>query len=399
MSNRRLNDLLGSGAMPGEDEAKARAWNVVRAAYAEREPVSWPRKHARPLLAAAAAAALVAAAFTPPGTAVFKRIRDAVGTERVEHAAPALDNLPGGGALLVSSSSGTWVAYPNGSRRHFGPYTWATFSPHSIFIAGTRGHELVTFEPTRSHDVHWVISHRTVLSRPVWGLDGYRIAYFAGRSLRVVVGDGSRDRLLAPVVSPVTPAWRPLPIHEPKGSRHVLAYVGARGGILVVDTDTRQRLWRAPRGDGVRALMWSDDGRRLLVVGRSGLRVYPPDGRQILSYPTTGATLAAAFAPQSHTFAFVVGPTAGRSQSVVLRASTDHLRPVQVFHGGGRFTDLAWSPTGAWLLIAWKSADQWLFVRSARVRKLVAVSAVTRQFPGGTGPGTFPRLEGWCCAP
>ena len=394
----RLDDLLRSSELPDEEGAKSRAWNVVRAAYAQREPVSWPRKHARPLLVAAAAAALVAAAFTPPGTAVFKRIRNAVGTERVKRATPALSTLPGGGALLVTSNSGTWVVYPGGARRHFGPYTGASFSPRSIFIAGTHDHELATFEPTRSHPIHWIVSSRRVVSRPVWGPDGYRIAYFAGRSLRVVVGDGSKDRSLAPVASLVTPAWRPLPVREPAGSRHVLAYVGARGMILVVDADTHQRLWRAPAGDGVRELAWSDDGRRLLVVGQRSLRVYSPLGRLVAAFPTRGATLAAAFAPHSHELAFVVGPPAGRAQSVVLRADADRIRPVQVFRGGGRFSDLAWSPNGEWLLIAWKSADQWLFVRSARVRKLVAVSAVSRQFPGGTGPATFPRLQGWCCS-
>src|SRR5204863_4286476 len=105
VSDRRLDELLRSGELPEEENARARAWNVVRAAYAEREPVAWPRKHARPLLAAAAAAALVAAALTPPGMAVFKHIRNAVGTERVKRANPALSTLPGGGALLVTSSS------------------------------------------------------------------------------------------------------------------------------------------------------------------------------------------------------------------------------------------------------------------------------------------------------
>ena len=45
---------------PGEQEAQERAWAVVRRAYEEREPVAWPRRHARPL----AAAALVAAALS-----------------------------------------------------------------------------------------------------------------------------------------------------------------------------------------------------------------------------------------------------------------------------------------------------------------------------------------------
>src|SRR4029078_4932842 len=39
---------------PGEDAAGERAWEVVRAAYARREPVTRPRRHATPLLRARA---------------------------------------------------------------------------------------------------------------------------------------------------------------------------------------------------------------------------------------------------------------------------------------------------------------------------------------------------------
>jgi len=56
--------------IPGEYDARRRTWDVVRAAYLEREPVSWPRRHARELAFAAAAVAVVAAAVTPPGRSV-----------------------------------------------------------------------------------------------------------------------------------------------------------------------------------------------------------------------------------------------------------------------------------------------------------------------------------------
>ena len=51
-----------------------------------------------------------------------------------------------------------------------------------------------------------------------------------------------------------------------------------------------------------------------------------------------------------------------------------------------------------WLLIAWADPDQWLFVRSAAVRRIRAVADITRQFnPGARGGGAFPVLRGWCC--
>jgi hypothetical protein len=62
-----------------------------------------------------------------------------------------------------------------------------------------------------------------------------------------------------------------------------------------------------------------------------------------------------------------------------------------VFAGAGRFADVEWSPDGRWLLLNWPSADQWLFIRSATVNKIRAVSNISSNF----GPNA--RLAGWCC--
>jgi hypothetical protein len=62
-----------------------------------------------------------------------------------------------------------------------------------------------------------------------------------------------------------------------------------------------------------------------------------------------------------------------------------------VFSGAGRLDDLAWSPDGAWLLVSWPNADQWLFIGSAGIRRLRAYSGITRQF----GMGSFPIVVGW----
>jgi len=60
---------------PNEQEAGERSWEVVRAAYESREPVAWPRRHARPLIAGALVAAVVAAALSPPGRSVVSSFR------------------------------------------------------------------------------------------------------------------------------------------------------------------------------------------------------------------------------------------------------------------------------------------------------------------------------------
>jgi hypothetical protein len=75
--------------------------------------------------------------------------------------------------------------------------------------------------------------------------------------------------------------------------------------------------------------------------------------------------------------------------------------PRTLFDGEGRFSGLAWSPDGRWLLAGWRAADQWVFIGSpgARrgepgARRVVTFSRITEQVDPGGG---FPRLEGWCC--
>jgi hypothetical protein len=97
---------------------------------------------------------------------------------------------------------------------------------------------------------------------------------------------------------------------------------------------------------------------------------------------------AAAFAPRSHRVAVV------RAQEVlVLDADRLSRSPRRLFAGAGGFTDLAWSPDGRWLLVAWENADQWLFLRTSG-RRVLAVGSIAEQFGGGS----FPHLGGWCCA-
>jgi hypothetical protein len=149
-------------------------------------------------------------------------------------------------------------------------------------------------------------------------------------------------------------------------------------------------------------LAWSADAARLLAVrrvlgGTLALVVFDADGtrRQYLEIP--GQPLGAAFSPDDHRFA-LIRRVGARSELVVVNA--DSLREQKVvFSGLGRFTDVAWSPDGEWILLGWASADQWLFIRSADVSKIKAVSSLAVQFdPGGDGAGAFPTIEGWCCA-
>lgn len=179
---------------PGEQEAQERAWAVVRRAYEEREPVAWPRRHARPLAAAALVAAIAAAALSPPGRSVVHSLREAVGVKEAE---PALFSLPTRGQLLATSREGTWVVHQDGSKRLLGRYRDATFSPHGLFIAATRANQLVALDPLGN--VRWTLA-RPAPRHPVWTgtRTNTRITYVSGGQLRVVAGDGTGDHAVGP---------------------------------------------------------------------------------------------------------------------------------------------------------------------------------------------------------
>jgi len=189
---------------PGEDAAGERAWETVRAAYAQRDPVTWPRRHARPLVAAAVVVAAVAAVLSPPGRSVVHSIRKAVG---VQHAQTELFSLPSSGRLLVSGRGGTWIVNADGSRRRLGAYREAAWSPHGLFVAATKRNELVALDPKGS--IRWTLPRRSPRF-PTWtgNRTDTRIAYIAGGQLRIVAGDGTGDHAVGRA-APSRPAWMP----------------------------------------------------------------------------------------------------------------------------------------------------------------------------------------------
>jgi hypothetical protein len=365
-------------SIPVQDEldAQRRAWPVVQAAFAERERISWPRRHAGPILAFAVVAALVAAAISPPGRALVREVRKAIGVEDAEQ---ALFSLRGGGRLLVVSDDGAWVVRHDGSRRLLGPYREASWSPTGRYVVGTGRNLLVALEP--DGDTRWSLARRNV-RLPRWGGDRFdtRIAYLSGRQLRVIAGDGTGDRRFAASVERVAPAWRPR-------APHVLAFVERGGRLVVSQTEGGRRLWSRRLGR-VEQLEWSPDGRLLIVRGRRFLRVFAPSGR--LRFDLLGAEAApvldASFSPSGRGLAFV------QPGGVWV---IDRLRPdgsaARRILGEGEFTRVAWSPDGQWVLAAWERADQWIFRRVGRKGRIDAVDNVTEQFGG------FPSFAGWCC--
>jgi hypothetical protein len=392
LRNRLLHDPV-----PGEQEAGRRAWEVVRSSYASRERVPWIERHSRLVLVLAVAAAVGVAAVTPPGRALVDRMRDSVAGRTPSE--PALTRLPTSGRLLVVSASGPWVVHQDGSKRFLGEYGDASWSPRGLFVAAVQQNRLVTLDP-ESGKVRWSLSRAAPVKDPRWsggGLDT-RIAYRAQSSLHVVAGDGSPDALLADDVAPVAPVW--------KGETHVLAYATRDGRVHVVDVDTRQELWSASVRSAVRKLLWSESGRRLIVLTGRAVRVYGPSGRRVpgpLTLPQGHLLLDAAVLPKGW---FVYADFNPRTDETALIQATcittsacPLIGPSRLLSEPGRLENFVVSPDGRWLLVGWPAADQILFLRPPDTpgrRRIVPVSNVSREFdPGGTGTRAFPRAAGW----
>ncbi len=363
--------------VPGEHEARARAWGVVTAAFAERKPVPRPSHWPRVAAVALAAGALVAATVSSPGRAVLDEIREVVGVERAQ---PALFSLPAPGRLLVASDAGVWVVQQDGARRLLGDYEEATWSPFGRFVAATRENELVALEP--DGEVRWTLARRGARS-PRWtgSETDTRIAYLTTIRVHAVPGDGTGDVDAGGPSHRVAPAWRP-------GARFTLTFVDTLGRVRLYDIDSGLGPWK-PVGQSKafrepRKLEWSSDGRRLLLLTRRKLVLFDSRSRAPLSVRNE-RLVDAAFRPGSHDLA-VLRTREGVSELLVGKRS--------LFSGTGQFADLVWSPDGRWLLLGWPAADQWVFVR-ADGKRIRAVSNVSAQFRSQS----FPRVEGWCCAP
>jgi hypothetical protein len=362
---------------PQEREAGERSWDVVRAAWETRVPLPRPRRSRKPVIAFAFGLVILAAIFTPPGLAVLGSIRDAVSSKVTRD---ELRSLPAQGRLLVDAPAGTWVVQQDGSKRFLAGYLDASWSPHGLYLAAARGNELVAMEPDGK--IHWTLARSRPIGAPQWSFEGYRIAYLSGPALRVVSGDGTGDHLISPdVVGTGLPAiaWRP--------ATHELAYK-TRETIVMRDVDREALVWRRS-AHGVERLLWSQDGRRLYVAATPAF-VLDERGSLVASVPSTPS---AAFRPHGQALALVVAAH-GRS-SVVVYTGRGYRAHRTVFSAPGVFGGLAWSPDGRWLLVDWRSADEWVFIRSSGTHRVVTAPNISATFR--TSREAPPAIAGWCC--
>jgi hypothetical protein len=105
---------------------------------------------------------------------------------------------------------------------------------------------------------------------------------------------------------------------------------------------------------------------------------------------------AAALSPDGARTAVVLRGAPGRRSRLLL---LDRRRPPRdLFAGPGVFDGVFFSPDGRWLLLAWRTADEWVFLEPRHPRRVLAVSGIAEQFdPGTTSRPAFPSVAGWCC--
>jgi hypothetical protein len=409
MIEERIRDALDRSA-PGEDAAAARGWAMVQRAYAEREPVerraAWRRRLVRVALAAVVVVILAVGVVVPPGRAVAEWVGQRlaltgevdrpqlVEPPRSEPSPPPLA-LPATGRLLVVNHLGPWVVEQDGRRRLLGRYDDATWSPRGLFVAVVRGHELLAVEPGTGR-VRWSITQPGEVAAPRWSPgDGFRVAYLmrAGNSWqqRVVNGDGTGDRLLAPAAN-VAPAWRP-----DDGARHVLAHVLPRGAVAITRVD-------APAGRRVHesnvrpvALVWTDDGSRLAVVSAGSVDVLRADGRLLRRISLPPGVRARTAIGMSQGRLLVLTDDAAGSRLLLLSLTPPFTSRV-LFSSPDRLADAQPAPDDSLIVATVPAADQWLVLPVSSGRRLDGIERVGERFdPDGLGRASTPRVVGWCC--
>lgn len=370
---------------PDEVAARQRTWEVVHAAYADRPPVVArdSRRRAAILVAAAVLVGALALALSPAGATVRRWISHTLG---VPHSAPALFSLPARGSILVSGPGGTWTVAADGSTRRLGSWRQASWSPRGRFVAVTGGDELAALDP---HGVpRWKLARPAVSDARWYAPTGFRVAYLSRHDLRVIAGDGTFDRPLASGVAAVAPSWRPDHPYE-------LSYVSEAGKVVSRDADTGRVSWTVAPPGIPRELAWSADGKRLLVLVRTGAVIYDQRGHRTATIAMSPGTpiVDGSLSPDGRMIALVRG---GAGEDVVLARLSGRRPSLRRVISGAGLQQLTWSPDGRWLLVSWPVADQWVFVRVAGEPRIAAVSRIERQFATGAG-ARFPRIDGWCC--
>ena len=364
---------------PDAENAERRGWAVTSEAFAERAP---RRRRRAPAVAFAFAVALVAlvvaGAFTPPGDAVADFVRRVVDPPPKPPAQRPV-TAPGDGRLLVVGERGLRILGRTGAGRSLGRWDGAMWSPQGRFIGAWRDRQLAALAPDGS--VRWTFPTAAKVLQARWSPEGFHVAYLlAGPTgdaqLRIVAGNGLRDRLWRAGVQPVAPAFRP-------NARRTLAWVRSDGRVPVADVFTGRvrALSRARIGRSAVALAWTGDGRRLAVLARDEVRLWNVARDTVRRIPLDGRGVALAASPRGTRLAVLTHDDRWGISTIAL-AGRD-----TAFRVRGELRNLTFSPDGRTLLATWPSRRRWLVLGAGG--ETLDATPTTRGAPG--------RITGWCC--
>jgi len=206
-----------------------------------------------------------------------------------------------------------------------------------------------------------------------------RLLVTAGSGVWIVDENGSK-RLLGDYREA---SWSPF-------GRFVVAARANELAALAADGTVR---WSLARPD-VRLPRWggSRTDTRIAYLSRGQLRVVGGDGKGDRLLDAQIAERAPVWLPGGgHRLAYARRDGSVRVVDVDTGAVVDRDAPARLLDPPAATA----SPNGRWTVVGWADADQLVFTRLGRPRQIRAVSDVSAQFRSRS----FPRIEGWCCAP
>ena len=206
-----------------------------------------------------------------------------------------------------------------------------------------------------------------------------RLLVTAGSGVWIVDEDGSK-RLLGDYREA---SWSPF-------GRFVVATRENELAALAADGTVR---WSLARPDA-RLPRWggSTTDTRIAYFSRGQLRVVGGDGKGDRPLDADAAERAPVWLPGGgHRLAYARRDGSVRVVDVDTGTMVDRDAPARLLKPPAATA----SPDGRWTVVGWADADQLVFTRLGRPRQIRAVSDVSAQFRSRS----FPRIEGWCCAP